>query len=125
MEKERRTLVNASESCGPFQPGALVLVALSAPREKFWGAILGLTSAGLSVRGIDLNSFEDFAAQVRGGEAVSAASVFFPMHRIERIELDARNGDIPSLGDRFQAKTGREFTALVGEAANAAQRARR
>lgn len=103
------------QGCGPFRPGSMVLVSLNAPREKFWGRILALSTAGLSVRGIDLNSFEDFAAQVRAGDPVSAAAVFFPMHRIERIELDARNGDIPSLGDRFQAKTGREFSAFTPE----------
>lgn len=113
MERERRSTVSGGEGCGPFQLHALVLVTLNMPREKFWGAILGLSTAGLSVRGIDLNSFEDFASQVRGGEAVSAAAVFFPMHRIERIELDARNGEIPSLGDRFQSKTGRDFSVLL------------
>lgn len=119
MESEPRTLVNADESCGPFRVRALVLVTLNMPREKFWGAILGLSTAGLSIRGIDLNSFEDFAAQIRAGEPVSAAAVFFPMHRIERVELDTRNGDIPSLGDRFHSKTGRDFAEFLGSAFDA------
>jgi len=65
-----------------------------------------LTPAGLGIRGIDLNSFDDFCRMIREGEAVAASAVFFPMHRIERIELDMRNGSIPSLSERFESKSG-------------------
>lgn len=95
-----------------FHAGTVVLVTLNAAREKFWGAILDLAPAGVSLRGINLNSFEDFALQVKSGEAATPNAVFFPMHRVERIELDARNGEIPSLQERFFAKTGRHFTDL-------------
>jgi hypothetical protein len=96
-----------------FSRGRIVLVSLNAPREKFWGALLDLTPAGVSLRGIDLNSMEDFARQVKLGDPVSPGTVFFPMHRVERIELDARNGDIPSLCERFFAKTNRQFSEFV------------
>jgi hypothetical protein len=99
----------------PFATGSVVIVTLNMPREKFWGALLALTPAGASLRGIDLNSLEDFARQVRDGDDVNANVVFFPMHRIERIESDARNGDIPSLQERFENKAGRAFTALAFE----------
>jgi hypothetical protein len=92
----------------------VVLVTLSNPREKFWGAILDLSPAGLSVRGLDLNSFDDFAKQVRAGEEVTPAAVFFPMHRVERIELDLRNGEIPSLSERFELKTGHAAADVLG-----------
>ena len=95
----------------PFVAGSVVIVTLNSPREKFWGILLALTQAGASLRGADLNSLEDLARQVREGDAVSANMVFFPMHRIERIEVDVRNGDIPSLQERFAAKAGRSFTA--------------
>jgi hypothetical protein len=98
----------------PFIPGSIVIVTLNMPREKFWGGLLALTPAGASLRGVDLNSLDDFARQVRAGDQVSANIVFFPMHRIERIELDARNGDIPSLQERFELKAGRAFVGLVG-----------
>lgn len=97
----------------------MVLVTLSAPREKFWGAVLDLSPSGLSIRGLSLNSFDDFANQVRAGEEPSAAAVFFPMHRVERIELDLRNGEIPSLADRFESKTGHHAAEVLG--ADAAQ----
>jgi hypothetical protein len=97
-----------------FTRGALVLVSLNTPREKFWGAVLELTTAGLGVRGMDLNSLDDFARLVREGEPVSASAVFFPMHRIERIELDTRNGSIPSLAERFESKSARGCADVLG-----------
>lgn len=98
-----------------FARGAIVLVTLNSPREKFWGVVLELTTAGLGVRGIDLNSFDDFARLVRENEPVTAGAVFFPMHRIERIELDARNGSIPSLAERFASKSGRDAAEVLDE----------
>ena len=49
----------ASGTASPFQPGTMVVVTLSNPREKLWGTILALSSEGLSLRGIELASFED------------------------------------------------------------------
>jgi hypothetical protein len=98
-----------------FARGAIVLVTLNAPREKFWGVVQDLTATGLAVSGIDLNSFDDFARLVREGELVTAGAVFFPMHRVERIELDARNGSLPSLAERFAEKSGHQAAAVLDE----------
>ena len=108
-----------SSGDAPFTKGAMVLVTLNTPREKFWGAVIDISPSGIAMRGIDLNSFEDFARLIKAGENATPASVFFPMHRVERIELDARNGDIPSLSERFENRTGQEFTTLSGFAAAA------
>lgn len=105
-------LVGEAIPAAPFRAGAFVLITLNTPREKFWGTVLEITPAGLSVRGVDLNSFEDFARQLRAGDPVTPAAVFFPMHRVERMELDLRSGDIPSLGERFESKTGRASTSV-------------
>ena len=90
--------------------GQLVLVTLQNPREKFWGMLLALTPAGASLRGVDLQSFDDFIQMVKAGEATAASTVFFPMHRVQRMEVDVRNGGLPSLADQFAAKTGFEVT---------------
>ncbi|HMK28842.1 MAG TPA: hypothetical protein VK473_04090 [Terriglobales bacterium] len=84
-----------------------MLVTLHSPREKFWGVLLELTVAGVSVRGIDLNSFDDFTAMVRAGDPASPTTAFFPLARVERVELDTANGTIPSLSERFAEVTGR------------------
>ncbi len=70
--------------------------------------ILALAAEGLSLSGAELASFEDLAVMVRDGEPFTPAVVFFPMHRIERVELDLADGSLPSLSQRFFAKTGLE-----------------
>jgi hypothetical protein len=96
----------ALSGANPFQPGALVLLTLGNPREKFWGAILALTPSGVSLAGVELGSFEDLVSMIKAGDPPSSGIVFFPMQRIERIELDLPEGNIPSLSQRFAAKTG-------------------
>ncbi len=97
----------------PFVAGALVIATLCNPREKFWGMILALAPQGLSLSGAELASFEDLAVMVRDGEPFTPAVVFFPMHRIERVELDLPDGNLPSLSQRFFAKTGLEPSAAL------------
>jgi hypothetical protein len=94
----------------------MVVVTLGNPRDKFWGMILALAAEGLGVSGIELASFEDLVVMVKDGESFSPAVVFFPMHRIERIELDLPDGSLPSLSQRFSAKTGLDPAALLGSA---------
>ena len=106
--------MTTSEASGPFQSGALVLVTLSAPREKFWGAILSLSAAGISLRGCELISFEDCVAMTRSGEGFTPGAVFFPMHRVERMEIDAPVNGLPSLAERFAKDTGVDVAQLLG-----------
>jgi len=98
----------------PFTYGALVLITLNSPREKFWGAVLDVNPAGISVRGVDLNSFDEVIGMIRAEEHVMAATVFFPLTRLERMELDVSNGAIPSLAERFAAKCGRSAKEFLG-----------
>ena len=98
----------ARKTRDPFLPGALVIVTLSNPREKVWGMILALAPEGLSLSGAELASFEDLTVMVKNGEPFTPAVVFFPMHRIERVELDLPDGSLPSLSQRFLARTGLE-----------------
>jgi hypothetical protein len=92
----------------------MVVVTLGNPRDKFWGMILVLAPEGLSMSGRELASFDDLIALVKDGESFSPAVVFFPMHRIERIELDLPDGSLPSLAQRFLAKTGFDAAIVLG-----------
>lgn len=105
-------------SKAPFAPGALVIATLCNPREKFWGMILVLAPEGLSLSGAELASFEDLALMVRDGEPFTPAVVFFPMHRIERVELDLPDGTLPSLSQRFLSKTGLEPSVALAPRAD-------
>jgi hypothetical protein len=99
-------VISADGSLAAFRPGALVLVTLQSPREKFFGSVLSLAPFGLVFCGIPLDSIDDFIAQLRDGEHVRPSTLFFPMHRIERLEIDQRSGEFPSISERFQAKSG-------------------
>jgi hypothetical protein len=112
-----------AKSREPFVPGALVIATLCNPREKFWGMILALRPEGLSLSGAELASFEDLAVMVRDGEPFTPAVVFFPMHRIERVELDLPDGNLPSLSQRFFAKTGLEPAAALAPAGQVHEKA--
>jgi hypothetical protein len=94
----------------------IVIVSLSSPKEKIWGQLLALNSAGVTVRGIDLASFDDFLRQLLDHEeaTVGLATVFYPMHRVERIAQDEPSGSIPSLADRFRAKIGLTVQEYLG-----------
>lgn len=89
----------------------IVIISLQSPREKVWGELVTLQPAGITIRGIDLNSFDDFVRQVLHpeGDRVGLPTVFFPMHRIERISLDEPSGSIPSMADLFEHKVGRSL----------------
>jgi hypothetical protein len=92
-----------------LQPNSIILLSLQNPKEKLWGMLVSIHAAGVTVRGIDLNSFDDFIKQVRDpeGERIGLPTLFFPMQRIERIALDEPHGSIPSLAERFEQKVGR------------------
>jgi hypothetical protein len=112
-KKSSRGQRSPAKTQGLFLPGAIVIATLCNPREKFWGMILALASEGLSLSGAELASFEDLTVMVRDGEPFTPAVVFFPMHRIERLELDLPDGNLPSLSQRFLSKTGMEPAAAL------------
>lgn len=101
------------EAAVPFRPGAIVIVTLTSPREKYWGAILHLSGEGLSLRGIDVASFDDLSSQIKSGEPFTSGVIFFPIHRLERMDLDLPEGNIPSLSQRFAQKTGLDPAPLL------------
>jgi hypothetical protein len=113
MSKKPAGTPDQSEPGEAFVRGAMVIATLSSPREKFWGMILALAAEGLSLSGAELASFEDLTVMVRDGEPFTPAVVFFPMHRIERVELDLPDGNLPSLSQRFLNKTGLAPSAVL------------
>ncbi len=95
---------------------SIVIVSLTAPKDKVWGQLLSLTTAGVTVRGIELDSFDDFVRQIVSQEeaTVGMATLFYPMHRVERIAWDEPSGSLPSLADRFRAKVGITIQQYLG-----------
>lgn len=96
-----------------IEAGALVLVVLHSPREKCWGRLDEISAAGVFLRGLDLNAFEDWMRAVTSGEPfIAPGDQFFPMWRVERVTRDETTGGLLSLAEQFEARTGhnvREF----------------
>ncbi len=95
---------------------SIVILSLTGPKEKIWGQLMGLTTAGVTIRGIELESFDDLLRQIMGQEeaTVGLATVFYPIHRVERIALDEPSGSLPSLADRFRGKVGISIQEYLG-----------
>ena len=87
---------------------SIVIVNLQTPSECFFGRLLDISTAGVTVRGIDLHAFDDWMNDIsyREESGVQPTTVFFPLHRIEKIILDEGIGAIPSLSDTFLTKVG-------------------
>ena len=90
--------------------GAAVVIVLHSPREQYWGIIDGINTAGVFLRGLDLNAFDDWlAALVHNEPFAGFGDLFFPMWRVERISRDESSSGIPSFCDQFEHRTGRSF----------------
>ncbi len=98
-------------------PHSIVLVSLHSPKEKVWGELLDINPSGVTLRGIDLNSFDHFIRQINepDGERIGLPTIFFPMNRVERVSLDEPSGSIPSMNELFARKIGRTLTDYLSQ----------
>jgi hypothetical protein len=100
-----------------MEPNSVVIVSLHTPKEKVWGELVVINPSGITMRGIDLNSFDHLIRQMNepDGERVGFPTVFFPMHRVERISLDEPSGSIPSMDELFARKLGRSLKDYLAQ----------
>jgi hypothetical protein len=93
-----------------IENGNAVVVILHTPREKLFGTLEDISPAGISLRSIDLSYFDDWCAAIAGGEPhLSMSDNFIPIWRVEKITRDAADGDVPSLVEQFEKRTGRSI----------------
>jgi hypothetical protein len=97
------------------EAGTLVLVHLGSPKEKYWGMLRALSPAGVTVRGIDVAVFDDWARQyASGSEAeLGVTTLFFPLHRVEKMFEDARVGTVSAYHERFFEMVGRDVRDVL------------
>ncbi len=100
-----------------MDPLRLVVVSCSSPREKFWGLLLELSAAGVTMRGVPVETFEDFLRQWAGeGERlIGPVTLFIPLHRVERVEADESAGVVEGLGECFRRVSGHDPRVVLGE----------
>lgn len=97
-------------------PGVSVVVYLQNPKEKVWGLLLSLETAGVVVRGIDLRTFDDWMRQEarEADPELGLVTLFYPLHRVERVERDETVGPVPGYADRFAREVGRSVKEVLG-----------
>ena len=97
-------------------PGSLVVVHCTNPREKVWGVLVRLDPVGAVVRGLELDSVEDWLVQERSGAdgLIRPFTFFVPLHRVVRIDLEEGGGVVPGYGERYRDACGRDVRQALG-----------
>jgi len=99
-----------------FSESSLVIVNLINPKEKFFGVLTSLSAAGVTIRAINLDSFEDWIRQISHDDEpnIDVLMMFFPLFRVERIFLDEPSGAIKSYSQRFEEVVGSPIRQYLG-----------
>ncbi len=105
-----------------FQNGSPAVLYLNDPKEKIWGLVVSVSAAGVVIRGLRLDSFEDWMRQEarQEEELLGLVTSFYPLPRIERLEEDRSVGSVVSYSQRFAEAVGRTVEDVV--ASRAAER---
>ncbi len=99
-----------------IEPGSIVILYLVSPSEKYWGILESLTQPGVTLRAINLSSFEDWLTSVATElePSLGLATIFFPLSRVERMFLDEQVGEVESLSQAFERRVGRSVQEYLG-----------
>ena len=93
-----------------FPEKAIVILNLVNPKEKLWGGLLGASQVGVTLRGMNLDSFEDWVRQIAtesDESTLDVVTMFVPMFRVERIFLDEEVGMVQSYSEYFEERVGK------------------
>ena len=98
-----------------MEPGSIVILNLVQPTEKFWGVLLRLAPEGITLRGLNLSSFDDWVRDIVKGEAaLDVVTMFVPLFRVERMFLDEQVGEVESYRQRFGRQIGIPVETYLG-----------
>jgi hypothetical protein len=99
-----------------FDKNALIIINLVNPKEKFFGLLMALSAAGITLRGINLDAFDDWVRQVAHDDEpnLDLVTMFVPLFRVERIFLDEPSGAIKSYAQRFEDSVGTPLAKYLG-----------
>ncbi len=100
-----------------LEPGDLVIAHLINPTEKLWGVLLDLGVAGLTLRALSVDSFDDWMAQAARADeppTLGLSTLFVPLFRLERVYRDEPVGAVESYAARFERRVGRSVAVQLG-----------
>ena len=107
-------MTNSEADGRGIKSGAAVIIVMHSPREKCWGVLDEISAAGVFLRGLDLNAFDDWVRAVMHDEPFMGLSdLFFPMWRVERVLRDESAGGVSSLAEQFEQRTGRSVQEFL------------
>lgn len=90
-----------------IETGETVIIVMQNPREKIFGILHEINSAGVFVRGIDLDYFDEWTQAIKNGEQyLPMQDSFYPMWRVERISRDESTDTFSSMAEQFEQRTG-------------------
>ena len=99
-----------------LESNSIVIAHLVNPTEKYWGVLLSLDPNGLSLRGVNVSSFDDWMFQIARQEerTLGLSTMFVPLSRVERIFLDEQVGEVESYRQRFEHNVGQPVEISLG-----------
>ncbi len=90
-----------------IETGESVIIVMQNPREKIFGVLHEINAAGIFVRGIGLEYFDEWTQAIKNGEQyLPMQDSFYPMWRVERISRDESSYEIDSMQEQFEQRTG-------------------
>jgi len=90
-----------------IETGESIILILHSPREKLFGVLHEINAAGIFLRGIDLNYFDEWTRAIANGEQyLPMQDYFLPMWRVERLTRDESAAGLLSLTEQFSQRTG-------------------
>lgn len=97
-----------------IRAGEPVVIVLHSPREKCWGVLDRISAAGVFLRGLDLNAFDDWVQAVAHDEPFMGLSdLFFPLWRGERVARDEAAGGVASRREHLEQRTNRTLQEFL------------
>lgn len=95
--------------------GSIVIAHLVNPTEKIWGVLYSIDPAGVTLRGLNVDTFEDWIAQLRREDTASLglATMFIPLFRVQRLFLDEQVGAVEGYSQRFERRVGMKLETFL------------
>lgn len=99
-----------------MESGSIVIVNLQNPREKIIGKLITISPSGITIKGVDVNSFNDWMnqfTQLHPTTFIGSTTIFFPMHRVVSCYLDEDMGEVLSFSSQFKERTQKEIKEML------------